>query len=70
MIFGIALIPKNLAISQYFESNIYPYLVLGIVFFLGFGILIFANLLKRKTKTSPNIASESNGKEIYNETSS
>ena len=70
LIFGIALIPKNLAISQYFESNIYPYLVLGIVFFLGFGILIFANLLKRKTRTSPNIASESNGKEIYNETSS
>lgn len=67
LIFGIALIPKNLAISQYFERNIYPYLVLGIAFFLSFGILILGNLLKRKTKTSQNIKSDR--KEIYNETS-
>ena len=68
LIFAIALVPKNLAISQYFESNIYPYLVLGIVFFLSFGILIFANLLIRKSKAL--IAKDSYRKETYNETSS
>lgn len=50
LIFGIAIFPKNLAISQKFETNIYPYLVISIVFFLGIGILILANLLKRKQK--------------------
>ena len=50
LIFGIALLPKNVAISQTFESDIYPYLVLGIVFFFGIGILILANLLKKKKK--------------------
>ena len=48
LILGIALIPKNYAVSQNFESKIYPYLVLGIVFFLGIGILILGNLKKRK----------------------
>lgn len=48
LIFSIALFPKNFAISQNFESHIYPYLVIGIVFFLGLGILLLANLLKKK----------------------
>ena len=48
LILGLALLPKNYAISQNLESKIYPYLVLGIVFFLGIGILILANLRKRK----------------------
>lgn len=52
LIFSIALLPRNLAINQNFESDIYPYLVLGIVFFLGLGILLLANLLKHKTKNS------------------
>ena len=47
LILGIALIPKNLAISQSFESKIYPYLMIAIVLFLGIGILIFANLAKK-----------------------
>lgn len=50
LILGISLIPKNYAISQKFETNIYPYLVLGIVYFLGISILLLANLLKRKQK--------------------
>ena len=50
LILGISLIPKNYAISEKFETDIYPYLVLGITFFLGISILIFANLLKRKQK--------------------
>ena len=48
LIFSIALFPKNFAISQNFESHIYTYLVIGIVFFLGLGILLLANLLKKK----------------------
>ena len=55
-IFGITLVPKNYAISSKFESQIYPYLVLGITFFLGMSILILANLLKKKQK---NITSKS-----------
>lgn len=56
LILGITLIPKNYAISYQFETEIYPYLVLGITFFLGFSILILANLLKKKQK---NITSKS-----------
>lgn len=48
LILGISLIPKNYAISDKFETEIYPYLVLGIVLFLGISILILANWLKRK----------------------
>lgn len=52
LMLGISLIPKNYAISENFETKIYPYLVLGIVFFLGISILLLANLLKRKQKHS------------------
>lgn len=50
LILAISLIPQNYAISNEFEIKVYPYLVLGIVFFLSFSILILANLLKRKQK--------------------
>lgn len=56
LILGITLIPKNYAISNQFETKIYPYLVLGITFSLGISILILANLLKKKQK---NIISKS-----------
>lgn len=48
LILGISLIPKNYAISEKFETKIYPCLVIGIVFFLGISILLLANLVKRK----------------------
>ena len=48
LILGLSLFPKNYAISNKFETQIYPYLVLGIVFFLGMSILILANLRKKK----------------------
>lgn len=48
LILAISLIPKNYAISQSFESNIYPILVICIVFFIGLSLLILANLKKRK----------------------
>lgn len=56
LILGISLIPKNYAISDKFETEIYPFLVLGITFFLGMSILLLANLLKKKQK---NITSKS-----------
>lgn len=48
LIFGIAMLPKNYAISEKFETKIYPYLVLGIVFAFSLIILVIANLKKRK----------------------
>ena len=48
LILGIALIPKNYAISDKFETEIYPYTVLGIAFALGICILIIANFKKAK----------------------
>lgn len=47
LILGISLLPKNLAISTFLENNIYTYLTLGIVFFLGITTLIIANIKKR-----------------------
>ena len=50
LILAITLVPKNYAISDKFETEIYPYLVLGICFGLGISILILANIMKRKQK--------------------
>ena len=55
LIFTIALIPKNLAVTQFFESSIYKYLVLIIVLLLGIGILIFANIIKYKQRLKVNV---------------
>ena len=54
LIFGIAVFPKNYAISQNFQTKIYPCIVLGVVLFMGIGILLIANLSKRKIKTKNN----------------
>ncbi len=48
LIIGLSLFPKDYAVSQTFETKIYPSLVIGIVFIFGIGILILANLRKRK----------------------
>lgn len=45
---AIALIPKNYAISKFYETQIYPYLVISLVFIVSFAILILAYLKKRK----------------------
>lgn len=52
LILGIALLPKNYAIADKFETKIYPYLVLGIVFVLGLSILILASWMKKKKQIS------------------
>lgn len=45
---GISLIPKDYAISAFFETHVYAYLVNGIILFLGITILLLANLKLRK----------------------
>lgn len=48
IIIAIALIPKNYAISKFFETHVYPYLVITLVFIVSFSILISAYFKKRK----------------------
>ena len=47
---GISLLPKNYAISKMYETKIYPYIMIGIVFFLSFSLLLIAYIKKRKEK--------------------
>lgn len=47
-IIGISLIPKNYAISKFYETNIYPFLVILLIFVVSFLILLFAYFKKRK----------------------
>lgn len=47
LIFGIAILPKNYAISNLFETDIYRYFRIVIGFILGISILILANLKKK-----------------------
>ena len=67
LMLSIALIPKNIAISQIFESKIYPYLMIGIVIVLGLGILIFANIAKKKQIQNSNNNDLYIRKELTNE---
>lgn len=48
LIFAISLFPKNYAISNFFETNVYRYLRIAVGFILGITILILANLKKKK----------------------
>lgn len=45
---AIALIPKNYAESKFYETQIYPYIMIGLVFFLSLFILLLAYFKKRK----------------------
>ena len=60
LIFAIALLPENFAISSNYESYIYPYLVLFIVFLLGISILSLATWKKYRNNIY-------NKKEIFDE---
>ena len=53
IIFSIAIFPKDYAVSKFIESTLYSYWTFGISFALGIGILIFANLKKRKNAHLP-----------------
>lgn len=48
LIFGLCLLPKNYAVSNFLETNVYRYLRISIGFILGMSILILANLKKKK----------------------
>jgi len=50
---AIALVPKNYAISKFYETNIFPYLALGLVFIGCFLVLLFANWKKRRKVGEP-----------------
>ena len=67
LILSIALIPKNIAISQSFENKIYPYLMISIVLILGLGILVFANMAKKKQIHNSNTNNIYTRKELSNE---
>lgn len=45
---AIALMPKNYTVSKFYETKIYPYLAIGLVFLLSFLILLFAYFKRRK----------------------
>ena len=48
LMFGISLLPKDYAISNLFETDIYRYLRIGVGFILGITVLILANIKKKK----------------------
>ncbi len=50
LFFGIAMIAKNYSVSTFLESEVYPYLNLGITFVLSITLLILANIKLKKTK--------------------
>lgn len=52
LFFGIALLPKNFAISENLESKVYPYLMIGISLILGISILIVANISRSRKETT------------------
>lgn len=54
IIFSIAMFPKDYAISKFLESTIYSYWTFCVSFVLGIGILILANLKKKKSAHLPN----------------
>ena len=45
---SVALLPENYAISKFYETNIFPFLVICIVFILSFSILLLANIKKKR----------------------
>ena len=49
LMLAIALFTKNYAISKFYETNIFPILVISIVFVLGLLILVLANIKKKKS---------------------
>lgn len=54
IILGISIIPKNLVQINFFETNIYKYMVLYFILGAGIFILIFANLKRRLKNKSKN----------------
>lgn len=47
LILGLSLLPKNLAITTFFENTAYNYIAISIVFVFAIGILIISNIKKK-----------------------
>jgi hypothetical protein len=47
LILAIALLPKNYAYVKFFETSIYPYIIIGFVFVFCISLLVFANIKKK-----------------------
>ena len=58
LMLSISLLPKNYAISKFLETDVYPYLVIGIGMFLSTAILILAYF---KVRIKKNYTSSRNG---------
>ena len=50
LIIGVSLFPKNLAVSTFWETKIYSYTSIAIIFIFGISILLLANFKKKKEK--------------------
>ena len=48
ILLGISLIPSNQTVTRVFESVVYPFMMLGITFVVGFSTLLFAYDKKKK----------------------
>ena len=54
LIFAVSLLPKTFADSRFLEDVIYKYIIIVVIFILGFLLLVLANL-KRKVKEGLNL---------------
>lgn len=45
---AVALLPRNYAISNFYESKVFPYLAILLIFVVSIGILLLAYFIKRK----------------------
>ena len=48
LIFALSLVPKNYAVANFLQTNVYRYLRIAVGFILGMTILFLANLKKKK----------------------
>ena len=54
LIIAVSLLPKNLAVSTFWETKIYSYVSVAVIFILGLSILVLANLKKKSNKKNLN----------------
>lgn len=55
ILFGLCLIPFNIAISRFIDNRIYRYLIIILIFLICFAIMILANIKVKFKKRSANL---------------
>lgn len=55
ILFGLCLLPFNIAVNRFIENTIYRYLIIGLIFVLCFLIILFANIKAKFKKRSNSI---------------